>query len=552
MIKLVKTSTILSITLSVLLSASFAQSIAPRLEKRGEATQLIADGKPFLLLAGELHNSSSSNLDYLNTLWKPLKQQHLNTALVAVSWELVEPQEGKFDFSLVDGILKGGRDNNLKIVLLWFGSWKNGLSHYAPEWVKKDTKRFPRIELENGRSTETISALSTEAMKADAKAFAALMKHVKKVDASKQTVIMVQVENEVGVIGAARDYSDMANAEFAKAIPTELMQSLIAHKNDLQPQLKRLWEQNGSKTSGTWSEVFGKSASADEAFMAWNYAKYINMVTAAGKAEYNLPMFVNAWIVQPEDRRPGDYPSGGPQSHVHDIWRAAAPAIDIFSPDIYLQDTKGITAMYKHSWNPLFIPESFAGTDGAANAFYAIGHHNAIGYSPFGIDNKVEKPAETPIAKAYNILSQLTPEITKAQSDGKITAFTIKADSVQTAELAGYKISVTLRKNWNGVTQVAQGYGLVINTAPDEFTVAGSNIDVTFVPLSAGPKMAGLSWVREGIFENGVWKQGRLLNGDNIMINYKLAEQAADNKTGTGIRLLDEPSISKLKLYRFE
>lgn len=552
MIKLVKTSTILSITLSVLLSASFAQSIAPRLEKRGEATQLIADGKPFLLLAGELHNSSSSNLDYLNTLWKPLKQQHLNTALVAVSWELVEPQEGKFDFSLVDGILKGGRDNNLKIVLLWFGSWKNGLSHYAPEWVKKDTKRFPRIELENGRSTETISALSTEAMKADAKAFAALMKHVKKVDASKQTVIMVQVENEVGVIGAARDYSDMANAEFAKAIPTELMQSLIAHKNDLQPQLKRLWEQNGSKTSGTWSEVFGKSASADEAFMAWNYAKYINAVTAAGKAEYNLPMFVNAWIVQPEDRRPGDYPSGGPQSHVHDIWRAAAPAIDIFSPDIYLQDTKGITAMYKHSWNPLFIPESFAGTDGAANAFYAIGHHNAIGYSPFGIDNKVEKPAETPIAKAYNILSQLTPEITKAQSDGKITAFTIKADSVQTAELAGYKISVTLRKNWNGVTQVAQGYGLVINTAPDEFTVAGSNIDVTFVPLSAGPKMAGLSWVREGIFENGVWKQGRLLNGDNIMINYKLAEQAADNKTGTGIRLLDEPSISKLKLYRFE
>lgn len=552
MLKLVKTSTILSIILSSFLSLSFAQSSAPRLEKRGQATQLIVNGKPFLLLAGELHNSSSSNLDYLSTLWKPLKQQHLNTALVAVSWELVEPQEGKFDFSLVDGILKGGRDNNLKIVLLWFGSWKNGLSHYAPEWVKKDTRRFPRIKLENGRSTETISALSTEAMNADAKAFAALMKHVKKADASKQTVIMVQVENEVGVIGAARDYSDFANVEFAKAVPSELMQSLIAHKNELQPQLKSLWEQNGSKTGGTWSQVFGKSASADEAFMAWNYAKYINTVTAAGKAEYNLPMFVNAWIVQPEDKRPGDYPSGGPQSHVHDIWRAAAPTVDILSPDIYLQDTKGITAMYKHSWNPLFIPESFAGLDGAANAFYVIGRHDAIGYSPFGIDNKAEKPAETPIAKAYNILSQLTPEITKAQSEGKITAFTLKSDSVQTAELAGYKINITLRKNWSGVTQASQGYGLVITTAPDEFTVAGSNIDVTFVPLSAGPKMAGLSWVREGIVENGVWKPGRLLNGDNIMISYKLAEQAAANKTGTGIRLLDEPSISKLKLYRFE
>jgi len=208
--------------------------------------------------------------------------------------------------------------------------------------------------------------------------------------------------------------------------------------------------------------------------------------------------------------------------------------------------------MYHHSWNPLFIPESFSGEDGAANAFYVIGKHSGIGYSPFGIDNKVEKPSETPIAKAYKVLSQLSPEITKAQSEGNITAFTLKTDSVQTAELGGYKISVTLRKNWGGTTQASKGYGLVIHTAPDEFTVAGSNIDVTFVPLTAGPKTAGLSWVREGTFENGIWKPGRLLNGDNIMISYKLAEEAAASKSGTGIRLLDEPSISKLKLYRFD
>ncbi|MBC7915728.1 MAG: beta-galactosidase, partial [Pyrinomonadaceae bacterium] len=298
-----------------------AQEI-PRLEKRGQATQLIVDGKPFLVLGGELHNSSSSELNYLNPLWAPLKQMNLNTALVAVSWELIEPQEGKFDFTLVDGILKGARENKMRVVLLWFGSWKNGLSHYAPEWVKKDYKRFPRIVLENGKPTETLSALSTESANADAKAFAALMRHVKVVDGLKKTVIMVQVQNEVGVIGGTRDHSAFANSEFKKQVPTALLESLGKNKNELQPSLKKLWEGTGSKISGNWNEVFGNGFAADEAFMAWNYATYVNTVTKAGKAEYNIPMFVNAWIVQPEDKKPGDYPGGGPQAHVHDIWRA--------------------------------------------------------------------------------------------------------------------------------------------------------------------------------------------------------------------------------------
>jgi len=530
----------------------YSQSV-PHLEKRGKTTQLIVDDKPYLILGGELHNSSSSELNYLNPLWAPLKQMNLNTALVAVSWELIEPLEDKFDFSLVDGILKGAREQNMRVVLLWFGSWKNGLSHYAPEWVKKDTKRFPRIVLENGKSTETITALSNEASKADAKAFAALMRHIKSIDAQRKTVIMVQVENEVGVIGGTRDHSSFANAEFKKAVPAALMASITKNKNELQPSFKKLWESAGSKTSGTWSEVFGNTPSAEEAFMAWHYAKYINTVAEAGKAEYNLPMFVNAWIVQPEDEKPGDYPGGGPQSHVHDIWRAAAPKIDFLSPDIYLPNFKEINSMYHHSWNPLFIPESYTGENGASHAFYAIGKHLALGYSPFGIDNKVEEPSQTPIGKAYKVLAQLSPDILAAQAAGTITAVSLnKPDSIQTLELGGYKITVTLRKNWSGVTQASMGYGLIINSGPDAFTIAGSNIDVTFIPDTPGPKMAGLSSVREGIYENGIWKQGRLLNGDNIMVSYKLADEAAKNRTGTGARLNTEPVILKVKLYRFE
>lgn len=539
--------------LSILsLCPALAQDL-PQMKRNGKATQLMVDGKPFIILGGELHNSSSSNLTYLNPLWEPLKKMNLNTVLVAVSWELIEPQEGKFDFTLVDGILEGAREHNLKIVLLWFGSWKNGLSHYTPGWVKTNGKRFPKVILENGKPTETISAVSNEAAQADAKAFRALMNHVKIVDSAKRTVIMVQVQNEVGVIGGTRDHSPLANTAFSKPVPTALMESLMKNKETLQSPLKKLWQNAGSKKAGTWTEVFGPGTGADEAFMAWHYARYINTVAEAGKDEYNIPMFVNAWIVQPTDKKPGDYPSGGPQSHVHDIWRAAAPKIDLFCPDIYLPDFKAITSMYTHSWNPLFIPESFSGENGAANAFYAIGNHSGIGYSPFGIDNKVDEPSKTPIAKAYSILAQLTPEIATAQAAGKIAAVSLtKTDSVKTLELGGYTITVTLRKNWSGVTQASKGYGLIINSGQDGFIVAGSNIDVTYVPISSGPKMAGLASVQEGRYVDGVWTPGRLLNGDNIMISYNLAKEASENRTGTGVRINDEPNIIKVKLYRFE
>ena len=542
--------TILTAVLSALLLIGNGQ---PRLQKNGSATQLMVNDKPFLVLGGELYNSSTSDKAFMEPLWQPLKQMHLNTVLAAVSWELIEPQEGKFDFSLVDEILKGARSQNLKVILLWFGSWKNGLSHYTPLWVKQDTKRFPRIRLQYGKPTETISALSTEAAAADAKAFAALMQYVKAADAQQQTVIMVQVENEVGVIGGTRDHSAVADAAFAKPVPTELLKGLQQYKNELQPELAANWSATGNKTAGNWNEVFGNTPFADEAFMAWQYAKYLNTVAIAGKAVYNIPLFVNTWIVQPEDKQPGDYPAGGPQSHLHDIWRIGAPAIDIKAPDIYLPDFKQIVAMYHHSWNPLFVPESYSDEAGAANAFYAIGNHSGIGYSPFGIDKKEPEPANTPLAKAYAVIAQMTPAILDAQAKGTISAVSLtQSDSLQMIELGGYKMQVSLRKNWNGVAQATKGYGLIINTGKDAFTVAGSDIDITFLPASPGPAMAGLASVYEGEYKDGIWKAGRLLNGDDIMMSYKLAEEAAANRTGTGVRLKNEPSIAQVKLYRFE
>jgi hypothetical protein len=485
---------------------------------------------------------------------KPLKEMNLNTVLAVVSWQLIELREGNFDFSLVDGMLESARENDLKLIVLWFGSWKNGLSHYVPDWVKKDQERFPRVRLNSGKPTETITPLSTEAMEADKKAFAALMAYLKKVDSNHRTVIMIQVQNEVGVLGATRDMSKLANTEFNKPVPGDLIRGLKKYKSELQPEMLDYWAKTGYKESGTWKEVFGDNHYADEAFMAWNYSSYINAVTAAGKAEYNIPMFVNAWIVQPEDKKPGDYPSGGPQSRVHDIWRIGAPDIDLKCPDIYLQNFPEIINRYHHNWNPLFIPESFSGDNGAANAFYAIGKHAALGYSPFGIDNPVENPSESPLAKAYHVLNQLTHEITIAQAEGKISAFWLTTtNNPQTIELGGYKIEASLPSNRRtGQLTAEKGYGLVIWKGGDEFIVAGSNLNVVFVPDSPGPQMAGFTSIYEEEYVDEKWQPGRLLNGDNIMIDYILANEAILNRTGAGAKLGRDPSILQIKLYRFE
>ena len=193
---------------------SAQQNDAPHLEKRGAATQLIVDGKPFLILGGELHNSSSSSLDYMKPIWPRLAAMGLNTVVTPLSWELIEPSEGKFDFTLVDGLLDQARSQHLRIVFLWLASWKNGMSSYAPVWVKQDTRRFPRV-VEHGSEVEILSPAGAATQEADARAFAALMQHIKEVDSRDHTVLMMQMENEVGVLGDTRDHSDAANRAFA-------------------------------------------------------------------------------------------------------------------------------------------------------------------------------------------------------------------------------------------------------------------------------------------------------------------------------------------------
>jgi hypothetical protein len=543
----------------------------PHLEKRGQATQLIVDGKPFLVLAGELSNTVSSDSERMNAVWPALAAKvHLNTILTGVSWDWIEPEEGKYDFSLVDHLIESARLNNVHIVWIWFASWKNGLSSFAPAWVKAQQDRFPRAQIRGGKTIETLSALSRNNLEADARAFAALMRHTREVDHS-QRVVMVQVENEVGILGDARDRSAAANQAFAEPVPHQLTDYLTKHRQDLLPEFKEVWEAAGAKSSGTWEEVFGKGVKADEIFQGWNYARYLNAVAEFGKAQYPIPMFVNAWIVQPQDKGPGDYPSGGPQAHLHDVWRAGAPALDLLCPDIYVADFPAVTAQYTRNDNTLFVPESAAGALGAANAFYAIGQHHAIGYSPFGIDNLTriwgggpDAPQPTgvmpdletsPFSVAYKMLGQLAPSILEHQAKGTIAAAWLnKQNPDRQIQLGGYTLNVGLQRNRRtpDVVPDATGYAIFMATGPDEFLLAGDYVQVTFTPNTPGPPIAGIAHQENGRFEDGKWVVTRYLAGDDSVLRYDIAKVADMGQSGSGVRLsAPERGIQKVKLYRY-
>ena len=547
-------------------TAASDSSIA-RLEKRGAATQLIVDGRPYLALAGELDNTASSSLEYMNPVWPKLVKANLNTVLVGIGWDWVEPVEGKYDFSLVDGLLAGARKNNLHLIFLWFGSWKNGLSSFAPGWVKADQQRFPRSLLKNGKSVEVLTTFSDANLQADTRAYTAFMEHLRKVDSGMHTVVMIQLENEVGLIGDSRDHSAPAVAAFARPVPPELLDYLQKNRQTLWPDLRKLWEAAGAKTAGTWTEVFGGSTATDEIFMAWNYARYMNQLAVAGKSEYPVPVFSNTWLVQPTDKEPGDYPSGCPEPLVIDIWKAGAPAIDINAPDVHLPNFSFWAAQFHRPSNPLFVPESSGDAGGAANAFYGIGQHAEIGYSPFGV-NHVENWGEdrsggetpgavenVPLAKAYATLAQMTPLILDAQAKGTIGAAWLNTQQAQDdISVGNYTAHIELLRNRrSGALAASLGYAIVISTGPDEYFVAGRNVQVTFSPDTPGPQIAGLADAETGKFVKGRWIAGRKMNGDDVLLDYNQAAAAAKNQSGSGLMFgSDGPTIQRVKLYRYQ
>jgi beta-galactosidase GanA len=533
----------LTLTGAIAVHAQARDAGIPQLRRQGTATQLVVDGAPYLIRGGELGNSSASSLEYLRPFWPKLRAMHLNTVIAPVYWELMEPSEGRYAYTLIDGLIADARASDMRLVLLWFGSWKNSMSSYAPLWVKTDQRRFPRTESTRGRRQEILSPFSTANADADARAFAALMRHLRTVDGARHTVLMVQVENEVGMIPEARDHSATADSLFARPVPKELTAYLQRHRQTLAPELRARWDARGSRTDGNWEELFGAGPQTDELFMAWHFARFTEHVTAAGTGEYPLPMYVNAALMRP-GYAPGRYPSAGPLPHLINVWRAGAPSIDFLAPDIYFPNFAEWTGLYVRSGNPLFIPEAGLNPLSGANALLAVGAHDAIGFSPFAIESASDTSS---LAQSFALLAQLTPLILAHQGRGTMTAVQPPTafdgtvdDAPQQVRLGDYTLTVTFQDPFGpAATATTPRAAIVIALAPNEFLVAGTGVVVTFAPNGPGDPIAGIASIQQGRFTDGRWVGGRWLNGDQ-------------NHQGRHLRIpAGRYEIQRVRLYRY-
>jgi Domain of unknown function (DUF5597)/Glycosyl hydrolases family 35 len=486
---------------------------APKIVSKDGRWALLVEGRPFLMLGGQIHNSSAWPSE-LPQVWESLEALHANTIEAPIYWEQIEPEPGRFDWSNLDALVTGAREHKLHVVLAWFGTWKNGNMHYVPQWVKTDPKRFPRVVRADGEPTDVLTPIAKATLDADKAAFVQLMRHLKSIDDGTHTVLMVQVENEAGNVGSVRDFSPEANAMFAKAVPADL---LAATK----------------KPAGAWKEVFGSEA--DELFQLYHQARYIDEIASAGKREFAIPLYINVWLSYPPaelpERRfalPGiQYPSGGAVQKYVGLWRTLAPSIDFIAPDIYSDDAgfvREVLAAYTRPDNALCVPEVGKGDSFAKYLFAALGK-GTIGFAPFGVDrrgwNILGNVAPAGHARNFALLSPIATEIARLNFEGRVkTAIEESGQAQQELDFGQWQATVSFGfPQHDGRrppgTNDAHGAALVAQLGPDEFLVTGTDAAVSFhVPgRLPGMRMQILS-AEEGTYKNGAWVRSRLWNGD--------------------------------------
>lgn len=460
-----------------------------RLQQQGTATQLLVNDKPFLILGGELGNSSASCTEDIERIFPKLERMGLNTVLVPAYWDLTEPVEGQFDFSLTDKVIDQARKNHLKVIFLWFGAWKNSMSCYAPLWFKENYKKYPRSYTENGKPLEIASAFSEEVFKADNRAFSQWMKHIASIDKEEGTVIMIQIENEIGMLESARDHSALASKAFHAPVPEEFVSYLQKNKNRLHPQMLKKWGSQGYKTAGNWQEMFGSDIYTDEIFMAYHYAKYVERMAQTARSIYNVPLYVNA-AMNSRGRKPGEYPSAGPLAHLIDAWHCGAPSIDILAPDLYDNGFIDWVAQYHLHNNPLFIPEIKLTENDGVRAFYIFAEHDAIGISPFSIEDGSDNPDNMLVA-GYRHLNELMPLLTQYQGKGVMKGLLFDQQNKERI-LEMDDLVLTCRHNFtlpwdpratDGSTW-PEGGGIILRINKNEYIIAGNGIVVEFAKKS--------------------------------------------------------------------
>jgi hypothetical protein len=519
----------------------------PKVEKKDGRYALMVDGAPYLMLGAQAHNSSGWP-GMLPKVWPAMEYLHANTLEIPVYWEQIEAHQGQFDFSVVDTIITQAREHHVRLDLLWFGTWKNGSQHYMPEWMKADPARYSHLIDKNGRPADSPSPFATASQELDIRAFTAFMRHLKAFD-PQRTVIIVQVENESGTWGSVRDYSPAAQKLFEAPVPADV--------------LKAMGKQGGAPVN--WQDAFGPEAEVN--FHAWAVATYVGKVAAAGKAVYPLPLYANAALRDPiKPGAPGSYEAGGPTDNVIPIWKVAAPAIDIVSPDIYMNDPVAylkVLELYHRDDNALFIPET-SGSAGVARFFFSALGLQAVGFSPFGLDysSTPSVPAAAPVAlpaaapagapaavpgpqdqfaptaQNYRLIGPMMRDIARLNFEGKLQAVAEdKGTPTQTLHFGAWNATISYGGGRGGRgpavnTAEPTGRALVAQLADNQFLVAGYFCRVDFRP-AATDKRRQFMRADEGTYENGVFKFIRILNGD---------------ETDNGLNLRAEPIALRVSL----
>lgn len=495
------------LALALLLAGPATAAELPRFVGQGGHHALFVDGAPYTILAAQLHNSSAWPVVLPQAL-DQVVALHANTVEAPVYWEQFEPSPGKFDTANMDAILAGARKRGLRVVLLWFGTWKNGQAHYVPEWIKRDAKTYPRMLDSKGQPIDVLSPYVSANLEADKRAFAMLMAHLRKVDGDRHTVILVQVENEPGAIGTVRDHGSAANALFEQLVPAYITAKL-------------------GKPGGKWKQVFG--ADAGESFTAWGVAHYIEQVAEAGKREYPLPMYVNTWLRYKGKRYPGlDYPSGGATHNVFALWRAATPSIDFIGTDIYTDDYNEYTKVigqYARPDNPAWVSETSFDAGTAPFLYHVLGQ-GGLGFSVFGIDgNRDTEQNRAAIAAHAGNFGQLAPIdrlIAKAAFEGRLRAIAEQPGTpVQVLDFGDWHVRVSFgAPGWGDAPPILQGSKdhagrlLVIQQGPDQFLLTGVAARAEFFREAADNHYGQMLRVEQGRFVDGQWRFERLLNGD--------------------------------------
>ena len=566
----------ISLLLCLLVLGAQAQR-QPRLEYRGNSTaRIVVNDRPMLMIGGELGNSSASTPEDVKRTFSHLHKLGLNTVLVPVSWELIEPQEGKYDMGTLDAILSEASRNELKVVLLWFGAWKNSMSCYAPEWFKRDVKRFPRAHTSDGKPVEEASSLSKNVLEADKRAFCRVMEYLRDHDAEKQTVIMVQVENEIGMIEVPRDYSADATRLYQSAVPKQLTDYLKKHQASLHPYLKGKLQPQ-AKAGANWAQLFGDDIYTEEIFQTWTYATYVEQIAKAGREIYNLPMYVNV-ALNSRGRKPGQYPSGGPLAHLIDLWHCGAPSIDVLGVDIYDKGIKSWLAKYHLPNNPLFVPEIRLEDKDAMYALYAFGHHGAMGFCPFSIEDypltttsnahdwkqmDLSKDDQlnvfsavgtslSPLVAAYQLLRQAEPLILERQGTKDMDAILLDNEQREAEIVTPDGIRLTIKHSytlgWEPGAKDAkwpETACIILRLGKEDYLVIGSGVVLTYSPAESsttwqkGDKRIGLAKCEEVEIVDGKQRIIRHLNGDQT-------------HQGRHVRIpVGQFQIQHFKLYRY-